>query len=312
MDEPMFQWLPAYYYTRTGQTDPRPCLVDSIGVLADHMAAYLQQMEVWFPEIPIGQIDLYPEVSVDMFKDWIIALEARGVSIPFLHLDVNGPRVDQYIGLGFDIDLAADFAELKSFLNARGIEFGVIITDVYGHSQLWEPGSYTDQTYYDRTMAWVNTVDATNVGLDHIIFQSWVKPYYTTGAGPKEVPVNLPEDDPSVYSHTRLINDALDAVVGAAGDPANDGPPGAVLFQNYPNPFGSITTIEYELRKSSRVTLVVYDVRGRTVRTLVDAVQERGTYRVDFAARGLPAGHYYSRLNIDDRRAVTKKMLLLK
>ena len=312
MDEPMFQWLPAYYYTQTGQTDPRPCLVDSIGVLADHMAAYLQQMEVWFPEIPIGQIDLYPEVSVDMFKDWIIALEARGVSIPFLHLDVNGPRVDQYIGLGFDIDLAADFAELKSFLNARGIEFGVIITDVYWNSQLWEPGSYTDQTYYDRTMAWVNTVDATNVELDHIIFQSWVKPYYTTGAGPKEVPVNLPEDDPSVYSHTRLINDALDAVVGAAGDPVNDGPPGAVLFQNYPNPFGSITTIEYELRKSSRVTLVVYDVRGRTVRTLVDAVQERGTYRVDFAARGLPAGHYYSRLNIDDQRVGTKKMLLLK
>jgi hypothetical protein len=312
MDEPIRQWLPAYYYIRTGRTDPRPCLVDSIGALADHMAAYLQQMAVWFPTIPIGQIDLYPEVSVDMFKEWILALEARGVSIPFLHLDVNGPRVDQYIGFGFDINIAADFAELKSFLNAHGIEFGVILTDAYAGSQLWEPGTYTDQTYYDRTMAWVDTVTATNVSLDHAIFQSWVKPYYTTGPGPKEVPVNLPEDSTSIYSHTRLINDALDGVVTAVGDPIAYVPSSAALYQNHPNPFGSQTSIEYRLLKLSKVTLEIYDVRGRAVRTLVDAVQERGTYSVDFAARGLPAGVYFFKLKVDDRHIQTKKMLLLK
>jgi hypothetical protein len=312
MDEPLRQWLPTYYYVYTGQTDPRPCLADSIGVLADHMAAYLLQMEVWFPAIPIGQIDLYPEVSVDMFKEWILALEARGVSIPFLHLDVHGPRVDQYIGFGFDIDMAADFLELKSFLNARGIEFGVIVTDVYWDSQLWEPGTYTDQTYYDGTMAWVNTVAATNVNPDDIIIQSWVKPYYTTGAGPKEVPVNLPEDDPSIYSHTRLVNDALDVVVAVAGDPVAEGPPVAALHQNHPNPFESRTSIGYELLESAKVILEVYDVRGRVVRTLVDADQERGTYSVGFAASGLPAGVYFSKLEIDGRHIETRKMLLLK
>jgi len=312
MDEPVFRWLPAYFYTYTGQTDPRPCLVDSIGVLADHMAAYLQQMEVWFPTIAIGQIDLYPEVSVDVFKEWILALEARGVSIPFLHLDVNGPRLDQYNGFGFDIDPAADFTELKAFLNARGVEFGVIITDAYHGSLLWEPGTYTDQTYYDRTMAWANTVAATNVDLDHIIFQSWVKPYYTTGEGPKEVPVNLPEDNVSIYSHTRLVNDALDVVVAVTGDPVPDGGSRAVLYQNKPNPFGSRTSIEYELREWSEVTLKVYDVRGRAVRTLVDTVQERGTYEVEFSSRGLPAGLYFSKLVVDDRHIATKKMLLVK
>jgi hypothetical protein len=286
--------------------------VDSIGVLADHMAAYLQQMEVWFPNIPVGQIDLYPEVSVDMFKEWIIALEARGVSIPFLHLDVNGPRVDQYIGLGFDVDVAADFMELKSFLNNRGIDFGVIVTDVYWNSQLWEPGTYTDQTYYDQTMAWAGTVAATDVDLDHVIFQSWVKPYYTTGEGPKQVPVNLPEDNMSIYSHTRLINDALDVVVAVAEDPVSDGPSRAVLYQNNPNPFGSRTSIEYELRESSKVTLEIYDVRGRAVRTLVNTVQERGTYLVEFEALGLPAGLYFSKLLVGDQHVATKKMLLVK
>ncbi len=220
MDEPIRKWLPAYYYIFTGQTDPRPCLVDSLEMLADHVAAYILQMQSWFPSIPIGHIELYPEVSVDMFKEWIIAMEARCVSLPFLHLDVNGPRIDQYIAFGLDIDLAADLAELKSFLEARGIAFGVIFTDIYWNSQIWEPDEYDDQTYYNGTIDWVNTVEATGVEPDHVIFQSWVFPFYTTGSGPKEIPINLPEDDPSIYSHTRLINEALSIIAGDDTEPS--------------------------------------------------------------------------------------------
>ena len=131
MDEPIRQWYPQYYYIYTGQTDPRPCLVDSLSTLADHVAAYILQMQEWFPSIPIGQIGLYPEVGVDQFKEWIIALEARGVYLPFLHIDVHGPRVDQYISFGINIDVASDMAELKSFLNAHDIEFGIIFFDTY-------------------------------------------------------------------------------------------------------------------------------------------------------------------------------------
>ena len=312
MDEPMRQWLPAYYYVYTGQQDPRPCLVDSIGVLADHMAAYLLQMQTWFPSIPVGHIDLYPEVSVDMFKEWITALEVRGVSIPFLHLDVNGPRVEQYIAFGINIDVAADLAELKSFLENRGIEFGVIFTDIYWNSKLWEEDEYDDQTYYNSTMEWVGFVDSVNVELDHSIFQSWVKPYYTTGPGPNEIPINLPEDDPSIYSHTRLINDALDIIVGVATDPSTDLPMNFGLHQNNPNPFSSKTTIAYEIAKSSRVILKIYDIGGREVRTLVSAFQKPGEYSVDFEARDLPTGVYFYKLQIGDRFIGTKKMLLLK
>jgi hypothetical protein len=209
MDEPIRQWYPQYYYIYTGQTDPRPCLVDSLGSLADHVAAYILQMQEWYPSVSIGQIGLYPEVGIDQFKEWIIALEARGVSLPFLHIDVHGPRVDQYISLGIDIDVAADMLELKSFLEEHDIEFGIIFFDTYYDSQYWEPSEYNDSTYYAGTMNWVNFVHDANLKPDHSIFQSWVFPYYTTGIGPNEIPVNLPEDDPTVYSHTRLINEAL-------------------------------------------------------------------------------------------------------
>jgi len=165
MDEPMRQWLPEYYYIYWGETDPRHCLADSIGVLADHMATYILQMQVWFPSVEIGHIELYPEVGVEQLKEWIIALEARGVTLPFLHIDVNGPRVDYYIALGRDIDVAADMAELKSFIEAHGVAFGIILFDTYWGSQAWEPDEYDDQFYFERTMNWVNFVnDADRAG----------------------------------------------------------------------------------------------------------------------------------------------------
>ena len=214
MDEPIRRWYPLYHYIYTGQTDPRPCLVDSLGALADHVAAYILQMQEWFPSIPIGQIGLYPEVGIEQFMEWIIVLEARGVFLPFLHIDVHGSRVNQYLSFGYDIDIVSDMLELKSFLEVHDIEFGIIFTDPYWSSQAWEEDVYTDSFYYERTMDWVNFINDANIESDHRIFQSWVYPVYTTGLGPNEIPINLPEDDLSIYSHTRLINEAVSILLG--------------------------------------------------------------------------------------------------
>lgn len=312
MDEPIRQWCPQYYYIYTGQTDPRPCLADSLGALADHAAAYILQMQSWFPSIAIGHIELYPEVGVDQFKEWIIALEARGVTLPFLHLDVNGPRVDQYISLGMNIDLAADLAELKSFLEARGIAFGIIFFDTYWNSQAWEVDVYDDQFYFDRTMDWVNFVNNANIEPDHSIFQSWVFPVYTTGFGPNEIPINLPEDDPTVYSHTRLINEALGILESVVTEPSSDSPVNGILHQNHPNPFNPTTVITYEVPKLSEVSLKVYDTLGREIRTMVSGFREPGTYSVVFEARDLPSGVYFYELQVGEGLAATKKMLIVK
>ncbi len=218
MDEPIRQWYPTQFHLVSGQTDPRPCLTTSLGSLADDVAQYILTMQSLVPSVSIGQIELYPEVGVDQFKAWVLALEARGVSLPFLHLDVHGPRVAQYIGFGMDINVAADLAELKSFMAAHGIALGVVVTDLQWNSQVWEESAYTDSTYFDNTMAWVNELRAADAHLDHYVFQSWVLPYYTTGVGPNQIPTNLPDDDPLRATHTRLIVEAaplleaLDAV----------------------------------------------------------------------------------------------------
>jgi nitrous oxidase accessory protein NosD len=68
------------------------------------------------------------------------------------------------------------------------------------------------------------------------------------------------------------------------------------LHQNFPNPFNPTTTISYEIPHADYVKLVVYDVNGRVVSTLVDGQQSAGTYQIVFNARELSSGVYIIRL----------------
>jgi hypothetical protein len=90
--------------------------------------------------------------------------------------------------------------------------------------------------------------------------------------------------------------------------PVND----FTLQQNYPNPFNPTTTISYSLPAASFVTLNVYDVLGKEIRTLVNEKQTEGTYTVNFDATGLASGVYYYRLSAGDRVVETKKMVLMR
>jgi len=67
---------------------------------------------------------------------------------------------------------------------------------------------------------------------------------------------------------------------------------GYLLMPNHPNPYGTMTTIEYRVPHDSKVSLVVYDTRGRQVATIVDRDQPAGTHRVVFDGSELPSGTY--------------------
>lgn len=83
------------------------------------------------------------------------------------------------------------------------------------------------------------------------------------------------------------------------------------LNQNYPNPFNPLTTIVYEVPKSSRVTLKVYDGLGREIKTLVSGIQNAGKYEVVWDAVDNPSGVYFYKMTAGDF-AQTKKMILVK
>ncbi|MGD8780357.1 MAG: T9SS type A sorting domain-containing protein [Ignavibacteria bacterium] len=83
------------------------------------------------------------------------------------------------------------------------------------------------------------------------------------------------------------------------------------LYQNYPNPFNPATTIKFTIPKYSKVTLKVYDLLGREIRTLIDEKKTPGSYNVLFNAKGLSSGVYIYKLNTG-KYSVSKKLILLK
>ncbi len=83
------------------------------------------------------------------------------------------------------------------------------------------------------------------------------------------------------------------------------------LEQNYPNPFNPSTLISYQLSAKSPVSLVVYDLLGREVRTLINQPKEAGFYSVKFDGVNLPSGIYFYKLTAGNYSEI-KKMTLVK
>jgi hypothetical protein len=88
------------------------------------------------------------------------------------------------------------------------------------------------------------------------------------------------------------------------------------LSQNYPNPFNPMTKINFSIppSKGTRgmiIKLVVFDLLGREIKTLVNEELEPGMYEVDFSGANLPSGIYFYRLTAGDY-IETKTMVLVK
>jgi len=83
------------------------------------------------------------------------------------------------------------------------------------------------------------------------------------------------------------------------------------LSQNYPNPFNPVTTINFSLPVKGIVTLKIYDVAGREVKTLVNEIKDAGMNAVTFDASLLSSGVYFYKLS-SGSYTDTKKMMLIK
>jgi hypothetical protein len=127
------------------------------------------------------------------------------------------------------------------------------------------------------------------------------------------------EWNPEVWSNDVVSYPQALSATQAAGifvvtdvvSPSVDEPGSFVLRQNYPDPFNPATTIEYEIPTTSRVRLLVYDLLGREVATLVDNVQPGGSHAVHYDASGLASGIYFYRL-VADQFVQTRKMVVSK
>jgi hypothetical protein len=82
------------------------------------------------------------------------------------------------------------------------------------------------------------------------------------------------------------------------------------LHANYPNPFNPTTLLPFDVPQNSQVAIIVYNVMGQEVATLVNGKYAAGRYQVSFDAGNLPSGLYLVKMTAGNYTAMNKMMLL--
>jgi hypothetical protein len=83
------------------------------------------------------------------------------------------------------------------------------------------------------------------------------------------------------------------------------------LYQNFPNPFNPSTTINFDIVKAGNVSILLYDILGREVQSLLNENVEPGKYKLTFSADNFASGVYFYRIRTSEFTDV-KRMLLVK
>ncbi len=117
----------------------------------------------------------------------------------------------------------------------------------------------------------------------------------------------------SVGSFGKIVRTNIGDIV-SAGQNNNSVPLSCELFQNYQNPFNPETKIKFNIPNgfgSNRAAIVIYDLLGREVKTLLNEVVASGYHEVTFDGSEFTSGVYFYRLTAGDF-SETKKMVLVK
>jgi pectate lyase len=166
-----------------------------------------------------------------------------------------------------------------------------------------------ERNYFDNVAHAVANDDAAGIGYVQILENHFGSSTYVTS----------PTCDLQVpYPYLDFLDptDSVPEIVANAGRinavEQNGGIPYEFkLYQNFPNPFNPETVIKYQLPVSSYATIIVYDILGRDVATLVGEYKQAGYYQVKFNSSTLTSGVYFYRFTAGTF-VMNKKFILLK
>lgn len=168
----------------------------------------------------------------------------------------------------------------------------------YFRPLIWANESTADQSAYFLDFWKEGGINCSNFVYSDTRYNAW------TGADiwRNDQTTTIPEIASSTYYYVRATEKpvGIDEVVEKV-----------VLSQNYPNPFGINTNIQYALSSPAALSVEIYDLTGKLVKVIDRGVQPAGQYTMELNATEFDNGLYYYTLNADDVR-VTKKMTVLK
>lgn len=94
-------------------------------------------------------------------------------------------------------------------------------------------------------------------------------------------------------------------------EPGSILPAGFSLGQNYPNPFNPETNIKFSIPVASDVMIILYDISGREVKTLLNGYKNPGVYEIKINADGLSSGVYFYKMTANASSEI-RKMVVMK
>jgi len=178
----------------------------------------------------------------------------------------------------------------------------------------------------DVTLNWTTASEINNAGFD-VERQSlssgkdiWTKIGYVKGYGTTNEPRNYTFQDRKLKSgkyNYRLVQRDYNnrGYEHFLSDLVTVGVPKKyAISQNYPNPFNPTTKIDYDLPYDGKVNIILYDITGRKVATLINEVRTAGYYTIVYNAAHLSSGTYFYRIIAKGGKndfIKTKKMVLL-
>ncbi len=194
----------------------------------------------------------------------------------------------------------------------------------YGVLQKGESPSLSGNEYVKFTVLLIDALTNEVIGLyDEIeyntsnlgLYENILYEVDVTGIGNRQVKLKLVVTG-NISAEFNVTTRIADESIIAKGNSRNINFQGSLavteyaLEQNYPNPFNPVTTINYQIPKSGRVVVKVYDILGKEIATLVNEEKEIGRYSVNFDASKLSSGVYLYELVANDYRAVKKLMVI--
>lgn len=117
-----------------------------------------------------------------------------------------------------------------------------------------------------------------------------------------------PDESFSFLGRQSLCNEHLLAIE----DFKNTIPVSYMFLNSFPNPFNPKTKITYSVPFRAKVNIKIYDINGREISTLLDAVRGKGEYSLVFNGEKLNSGVYLCRYSLDNKQSKSIKILLVK
>ena len=174
---------------------------------------------------------------------------------------------------------------------------------------------------HDAVLNWKTSSEINNSGFDverKSVESEWSKVGFVAGKGTTNLPTDYSYEDKKLsvgkyqYRLKQIDNNGNFAYHSLNGYVEVGVPAKYDLSQNYPNPFNPITKIDFQLPNDSKVSIVIYDITGKEVKTLMNnEFKIADYYTVMFNGSSLSSGVYFYRI-VADKYVMTKKMLLVK